>query len=95
MSAQIATVEDFRELKGLVLGLTGKITSLESEIKAMRDDSIPERLTVVEAAKMMRVTPTTIHRYIDAGRLDSQKVGERKTLVSHASVVAFLVKHSS
>jgi hypothetical protein len=50
----------------------------------------PQLLTPAEAASILRVTPTTLARWADAGRLVRVKFSERSSRYTRASVAALI-----
>ena len=66
--------------------LLREIADLRRKIDAMHDDSQPEYVTVKDAAKILKCTEKTIHRYCELGRLEVRRDGHRK-LILYSSLV--------
>jgi excisionase family DNA binding protein len=45
--------------------------------------------TILEASRVLQITPATVRRYVKAGRLSAQRVG-RPLLIPEGSLKAFL-----
>lgn len=52
-------------------------------------DSIPESMTVTEAAKLLRISTPKMYELLQAGKIHSIRIG-RKIVVSRTSLLAFL-----
>jgi len=50
------------------------------------DSSEFELLTIAEAAKLLKVSPVTLHRWIKQGRLPAYRVGPRKVRIKRSDL---------
>ncbi len=60
-----------------------------------RDRPPPELMTTAEVAVMLRSTPKTIRRAIQAGRLPAQKLWDGNWRVRRADVEALIARRST
>ncbi len=49
----------------------------EKEVTGSNDEDIPEVLTTLEAAKVLRCDPKTLRSWIAAGKVHASRVGRR------------------
>ena len=97
MTASLANLQTevlWRDLRGLCPrrpDLTARIcAAADTEADPMFED-LPELLTLTEVAKLLRVSPRTIHGWIKDGTLPAVRLpGTRKVLIPRAGVVAAL-----
>jgi excisionase family DNA binding protein len=54
-------------------------------------DRTAELLTLAEAAKLLKVSPATLHRWLKDGRLRAYRVGPRAVRVARADLAKLLV----
>src|SRR3954470_21351879 len=52
-------------------------------------------LTVAEAAKALKVSPITVHRWLKQGRLTAYRVGPRAIRISRSELTRILVPHDN
>jgi len=76
MGIEIATSADIAEIKKAMLGLASQVQSLTQTIEGLRQEQMPEWLTVKEAATYLRITPDTIRRKVRAGHFDTRRDGK-------------------
>lgn len=76
MGIEIATTEDIAEMKEIMLGLSSQVRSLTQTVEGLRQEQMPEWLTVKEAAAYLRITADTIRRKVRAGHFDTRRDGK-------------------
>ncbi len=74
-AVQAATAPLFRE-----------ISALRKLIEQDRDASLPEFMTVKQAADFLSCSEKTVHRYCETGRLEVKRLG-RKKLIRYSTLV--------
>ncbi|WP_126138515.1 helix-turn-helix domain-containing protein [Tritonibacter mobilis] len=66
--------------------LMRELSDLRRIVEAQSKDAQPEYVTVKEAAKILKCTEKTVHRYCDSGRLEVRRDGHKK-LITYASLI--------
>lgn len=86
MGIEIATSAEIAEIKKAMLGLVSQVQSLTQTIEGLRQEQMPEWLTVKEAAKYLRITPDTIRRKVRVGHFDTRRDG-KNILINRESLM--------
>lgn len=70
--------------------LVKAIENYNREDNAKKENKMPEQMTIMEVAKLLRVSRMTIFRYIRHGVLVANHITSRKVLIDAASVLKLL-----
>lgn len=76
MGIEIATSEEVREIKEMLLGLRFQLENVASMVDSLRREQTSEWLTVREASAQLKLSPDTVRRKVRAGFFDTRRHGK-------------------
>jgi len=68
------------------------MSSISPISQRVATETLPDLLTPGEAASILRVTPKTLARWAEGGRVERVRLGERSSRYTRASVAALVTR---
>jgi excisionase family DNA binding protein len=76
VAALYTAIEAVLGLPAEIAHLRAEVSLLRAEVERLRQSQAPVLVTVKEAAQRLSVTPRTVRRYIEQGKLRSVQFGD-------------------